>query len=212
VALIFPDMLVDVAAQCQSTLAPHGEADWSRRAGTIEWSCRSTLAHVGLLAYSQQLATRAVTFKPVALTSRVDASIEELLWTVVVAAHTLAEVAKAAPASARGFHPAGLSDAEGFVAMAIDELLIHTHDIASGLDIAFVPDNTVVVNLLDRLFPWWPRDADPWDALLWANGRRALPNHANLGSTWLWHCAPLVEWDGTIRYWDTAVDRPMVTE
>lgn len=205
-------MLVDVAQQCHSTLAPHAEANWSRRAGTIEWSCRSTLAHVGLLAYSQQLATRAVTFKPVALTSGSNASIDELLWTVVVAAHTLAEVAKAAPDSARGFHPAGLSDAEGFVAMAIDELLIHTHDIAAGLGIAFEPDNTIVVNLLDRLFPWWPRDVAPWDALLWVNGRRSLPNHANPGASWLWHCAPLAECDGTIPCWDTDVDRPMVTE
>jgi DinB superfamily len=212
VTLIVPNMLVEVAQECLSTLTPLADSDWSRRAGTIEWSCRSTLAHLGLLPYSQQLALRAIDFKPVAHTTRTSASIEELLWTVEVAAHTLAEIAKAAPASARGFHPAGLSDAEGFVAMAIDELVIHTHDIASGLGVAFVPDDTLVVRLLDRLFPWWPRDAAPWDALLWANGRRALPNQADLGSTWLWHCAPLSEWDGTIPFWDVDVDRPMVSE
>jgi hypothetical protein len=205
-------MLVDVARQCLQGLASHAQADWSRRAGTIEWSCRATLAHLGVLAYSQQLAIRAVDFKPIAITSREGASIEGLLWTVEVAAHTLAEVAKAAPASARGFHPAGLSDAEGFVAMAIDELLIHTHDIATGLGFAFVPDDSTIVALLNRLFPWWPQDTTPWDALLWANGRRSLPNHANLVAAWLWHCAPLAEWDGTIPRWNPEVDRPMVTE
>jgi hypothetical protein len=210
--VIVPGMLVDAARQCILTLAPHVEADWSRNAGTIEWSCRTTLAHLGLLAYSQQLAIRADHFKPVAITTRESASIDDLLWTVEVAAHTLAEVAKAAPESARGFHPAGFSDAEGFVAMAIDELFIHTSDIATGLGITFVPDDTVAVALLNRLFPWWPRDTPPWDALLWANGRSALPDHANFGEAWLWHCAPLSEWDGTIPRWDSAVDRPMVTE
>jgi hypothetical protein len=212
VALIVPNLLVDVAHHCLSMFEPYAEADWSRRAGTIEWSCRSTLEHLGLLAYSQQLALRAEAFTPVALTIRSGASIEALMWTVEVGAHTLAEVAKAAPTHARGFHPAGLSDAEGFVAMAIDELLIHTYDIATGLEIAFVPDPTAVLHVLNRLFPWWPRDAAPWDALLWANGRQALPDEANLGSAWLWHCAPLSEWDGTIPRWDTDVDRPMVTE
>jgi hypothetical protein len=152
--LIVPNLLVDVAQHCLSMFEPYAEADWSRRAGTIEWS--STLEHLGLLAYSQQLALRAEAFTPVALTIRSGASIEALMWTVEVGAHTLAEVAKAAPTHARGFHPAGLSDAEGFVAMAIDELLIHTYDIATGLEIAFVPDPTAVLHALNRLFPWWP--------------------------------------------------------
>lgn len=210
--LIVPELLVDIVQQCLQALSPHAAEDWSRRAGTIEWSCHTTLAHLGVLPYSQQLAIRAVDFKPIAIKSREGASIDELLWTVEVSAHTLAEVAKAAPAPARGFHPAGLSDAEGFVAMAIDELLIHTHDIAAGLDFTFVPDDAAVVALLNRLFPWWPRDHAPWDALLWANGRSALRDHADLGAAWLWHCAPLAEWDGTIPRWDPQVDRPMVTE
>jgi hypothetical protein len=92
--------------------------------------------------------------------------------------------------------------ASGFLAMGMDELLVHTHDIASALGAAFEPAPPVATLVLDRLFPWWPREAEPWQALLRANGRIALPGHAQLGEEWLWHCAPLVDWDGSIPRWD----------
>ena len=44
-------------------------------------------------------------------------------------------------------------------------------------------------------FPWAPADADPWAALLWANGRIDLPGQQRQVD-WRWHCAPLEEWDG----------------
>ena len=46
--------------------------------------------------------------------------------------------------------------------------------------------------------PWAPADVDPWDGLLWANGRRPLDDLPP-ERDWLWQCAPLDEWDGTIR-------------
>jgi hypothetical protein len=48
---------------------------------------------------------------------------------------------------------------------------------------------------LERLFPWAPPDADPWPALLWANGRIDLPGQQRQVDR-RWHCAPLEEWDG----------------
>ena len=85
--------------------------------------------------------------------------------------------------------------------MGMDELLVHTHDITSGLGSAIEPDEAAARSVLDRLFPWWPRHADPSSALLWANGRIALPGHDRLGAEWLWHSAPVEEWDGTIPRW-----------
>ena len=43
--------------------------------------------------------------------------------------------------------------------------------------------------------PFGPADADPWAALLWANGRIDLPGQQRQVD-WRWHCAPLEEWDG----------------
>jgi hypothetical protein len=55
------------------------------------------------------------------------------------------------------------------------------------------------VRVVRRLFPWAPTDVDPWQALRWACGRTALPDRPRLGPDWWVHCAPLAEWDGTIK-------------
>ena len=101
-----------------------------------------------------------------------------------------------------------IADPAGFVAMGMDELLMHTHDIASGLGAEFEPPDHLIRAVLDRLFPWWPRQSELLPALLWANGRGALPGQDVLGAAWLWHCAPLEYWDGTIPRWDPIANRP----
>ena len=47
-------------AEMVQVLTPHETADWRRSAGTLEWSCWHTAAHVAhdLLAYAGQLAAR----------------------------------------------------------------------------------------------------------------------------------------------------------
>jgi hypothetical protein len=61
---------------------------------------------------------------------------------------------------------------------------------------------TVLARVTDASPPgargWHPfglADADPWAALLWANGRIDLPGQQRQVD-WRWHCAPLEEWDG----------------
>jgi hypothetical protein len=197
-----PDQLVDVSEDCVAVLAGHVGADWEQRAGEIDWSCRHTLEHLACLAFAQQLTMRATAFRPAALSVLPTASIEDLLWTVRVANHVLADVARAAPAEARAFHPAGMADASGWVAMGIDELLVHTYDICCGLEIEFDVPPAACETVLDRLFPWWPRASEPWPALLWANGRRSRGDLPNPRAGWLWYCAPLDEWDGVVPRWD----------
>jgi len=203
-----PDDLIATARSCHEATAPLADRDWSTRAGDLEWSCRETLAHLCGLAYAPVLATRAKDFRPLALAVVPEAPVDDLLWTMRTMAAVLAEVARAAPPSARAFHPAGPADATGFVAMGSAELLAHTHDITAGLGEPFEPDHDTAVAVLDRLFPWWPRDTRPVPALLWANGRIALPDHDRLGEEWLWHSAPLEEWDGSMPRWDPVAKRP----
>lgn len=92
--------------------------------------------------------------------------------------------------------------------MAIDEALLHTADIAEGFGDVFQPPDDLIRPVLDRLFPWRPAKQPPWPSLLWANGRRALPRHPNPGGAWLWHGAPLEEWDGAAPIWDVEAGRP----
>jgi hypothetical protein len=204
-----PDDLRAVADVCAAALGSAAGAGWEARAEPTEWTCRDTLVHLCGLAYAPQLATRADGFRPLALQVAPGAPIGQLVETMEAMASILAEVARAAPPTARAFHTAGMADPSGWVAMGMDELLVHTHDITAALGVEFVIDPRHARVVLGRLFPWAPEDADPLQALLWANGRGHLPGHPSLGESWLWHCAPLSEWDGTVPRWDAVSKRPV---
>lgn len=108
-----PDDLVRAIDQCRRTLEPGVDADWSARAGGIEWTCHQTLEHLCGLSYATQLATLAKTFRPLALRVAPAAPTPQLLDTMHTMALVLAEVARAATPTARAFHPAGMATAPG---------------------------------------------------------------------------------------------------
>ena len=199
--LLMPDDVIAAAGVCREALAAGVEADWSVPAGDLTWDCRRTLDHIAdaLAFYAAHLATRATQRLPAVRSGDPTRSPAELLTIVGATAAILAEVARGAPADARGYHGAGMADAEGFVAMGCEEILIHTDDIARGLGLALRPPAGLTERVLRRLFPWAPMDGDAWAALRWASGRTALPDRARLGPDWYWHCAPLAEWDGSVR-------------
>jgi ubiquinone/menaquinone biosynthesis C-methylase UbiE len=196
-----PDDLRTAATACQAALTPALQDNWSVRAGDLEWDCVRTLNHVNdaLFNYNRNLGGRSTRRLAVFREQYPYAPLEELLNLTAALAAALAEIAKAAPPEARGFHVFGRADASGFIAMGCTETLIHTYDIAQGLQRAFTPPDELCARLARRLFPWAPTDVDGWSALRWACGRIALPGHPRLGPDWGWHCAPLEEWDGTIK-------------
>ena len=103
-----------------------------------------------------------------------------LASTLCDAATVLAEAARATPSEARAYHPAGMADAAGFVAMDTNELLVHTNDILDGID----PGSHLRAPRRSRPRPTLPvvaPEAPPGEALAWANGRAALPGHDNPG-------------------------------
>lgn len=193
-----PDDLRRVARLCAATLESFGDRDWSLPAFELEWSAQYALTHVtrALLSYSTRLAIGAMhripmPWDPDSVALELDPSSLE------GAAAVLTAVVEAAPEGRRAYHVMGIADITGSLAMGCDEMLIHTDDIARGFDAVFTPPPDIARRVLVRLFPWAPADADPWDALRWANGRVALPGHQRLAPNWGWHCAPLSEWDGT---------------
>lgn len=207
---ITPDDLAVMAGLCRDALLVRRDDDWDRPAANVEWTCRQTLEHVCLMgvAYGLRLAARTTGDRDYAPVALGDATIVELIDTMHDSALLLAEVARAAPRTARAHHTAGMADPEGWLAMAIDETLIHTGDISEGFGDRFQPPDLLSRAVLDRLFPWWPSDQPPWPALQWANGRGALVSHPDPGASWLWHCAPLDEWSGIVPTWDVAAGRP----
>jgi hypothetical protein len=195
-----PHDVIVAAGAVDTVLRPHLALDWEVLAGPLAWSCRRTLDHIvdALLLYAQQLATRATAPRPFIRDGDSTRSVGDLLSAVNGAAHIFDEVVAGAHPETRAFHPSGMADADGFAAMGVDELLIHTDDIAAGLGVRFTPPTDLATRLLARLFPWAPSGEDAWSFLRWANGRIALPGHAQLNEDWYWHSAPIDEWDGEI--------------
>ncbi len=193
------------ARVCAQALTPAVDRDWRVRAGDLEWDAYATLDHVidALGFYAAHLAARATSHLPfetcslVSGRARVPAA--SLLAALEALAAVLADVVSVAPPTARAYHPWGLADPVGFVAMGCDEMLIHTDDVARGFGLAVHPPEDLCRRVVARLFPWAPAAEDAWPVLRWANGRTALAGQARLGPDWAWQCAPLAEWDGTIK-------------
>jgi uncharacterized protein (TIGR03083 family) len=190
-------MLRWCAEECSSFLDPSAQADWSTPIPDMSWKIAEAVAHMGqpLLWYSSDFAAGPSELSSVEMQVDPNTDPVELIRTVRTSSRVLAGVVETLEPGARGWHPAGLADASGFVGMACDELLVHTADAARGLHREFTPPPELAEATLRRLFPWAPTDADPWPGLSWANGRTELPGHGRL-SKWRWHCAPLSEWDG----------------
>lgn len=184
---------------CAALLGPAVDAEWQLQVPGLDWSVATTVAHAAgtVLWYALDVwsgpgddAAFDVTVKPAA-------SNAALLLSLHNAGRICAASIDAAPPGTRGFHPHGSPDLSGFAAMACDELLVHTDDAARSLGLRFAPDAALARRVLGRLFPWHDAGTDPWQTLLWANGRRGLPGRA-AQQEWRWHCAPLAEWDGSI--------------
>lgn len=177
------------------------DADMAKPAGALKWTCGKTLAHIGDAVgwYAANLArrsTRAAGY-PDTPTSMPVADLVDILRS---AAAVLGAVVRGADLSDRAWHSFGIADRSGFAAMGCDEILVHGYDLAQGLGFDFSPPPQAVERTVRRIFPWAPGsdEADPWDALLWANGRIPLGDRPP-ETKWLWHCAPLADWNGEIR-------------
>jgi uncharacterized protein (TIGR03083 family) len=189
--------VVGAAGECRAFLGGVVDRDWTRPVPGLEWTVVETVAHIGegLLWYATDFAAGPRELSTMELRVRPETAPADLVATLGSFSTVLARVIDAAAPGARGWHPYGLADASGFAAMACDELLVHTGDAARGLGLAFTPPAELSRATLQRLFPWAPGDADPWRALLWANGRVDLPGRERQ-TGWRWHCAPPAEWDG----------------
>lgn len=193
-----PRHVIEAAHVAQRTIANAADRDWTAKAGRLDWDCRATLDHMvnAPLFHGTNLAMRSTQRLSSPRAGNPSASIADLIAAVEHSATILARIAEATPASERGFHPGGIADAQGFVALSSNELLLHTQDLAEGLDLSFEPPRELAELVVRRLFPWAPADADPWAALLWATARGSLPGRPDTGPDWQSHPAPLSEWDG----------------
>ncbi|MEV6305480.1 hypothetical protein AB0M02_39120 [Actinoplanes sp. NPDC051861] len=167
-----------------ATLTPVAAAPgWEGDAGGLAWSCKETLAHIAhdLFAYAGQLTTSAEdAYLPVDLVARPEATPAQLIGITAGCADLLATVLRTTDSTARAWHW-GPTDPSGFAALGVNEILLHTWDIATGLGVGFTMPAPLCAAVLARLFPNSP-GGDPAEALLWCTGRIALPHRPRLES------------------------------
>ncbi|WP_404868058.1 hypothetical protein ACI1MP_07155 [Kitasatospora griseola] len=190
-----------------ATLTEALDADWRAPAGGLEWDCWETLEHTadGLLAYATQLAPARLPldgYVPLrwqrdrpegpASVVFVDRAVGAagLLQTLDAGGGLLAAMVRTAAPQARAFHAYGVTDPEGFAAMGVVEILVHTHDAATGLGLPWDPPADLCDRALARLFPEAPTNTDRWPTLLWSTGRTELPTHGRRTFE-RWHSEPL---------------------
>jgi hypothetical protein len=166
-------------AEMLRVLGPHVDRDWQVPAGSLEWNCWQTAAHVAhdLLAYAGQVAGRpGDAYLPFDLAVRPGTAPRDVLRVVEACGRLLSTAIAAAGPDTRGWHW-GATDPAGFAALGVNEVLLHTYDITSGLAVTWRPPTSLCAAVLGRLFP----DAlagEPVEALLWCTGRGELPGRA----------------------------------
>lgn len=190
-----------------STLGSALAADWCVAAGELDWDCWETLEHTAdaLFSYAGQLAPsqppldgyvplRWQRDRPEGPPNVVfvDRAVGPagLLQVLETGGGLLSAMVRTTSPQVRAFHAYGVSDPEGFAAMGVVETLVHTHDVATGLALPWLPPADLCGRALARLFPEAPATTERWPTLLWATGRAALPAHPRRVFD-RWHSEPL---------------------
>lgn len=156
--------------------------DWDARAGTLEWSCRQTADHAvdTLVAPAFFLASRKTDAYPDGGWSPgVEAAPEAFVDGVEMGARILGAVVSAAPPDARAIifrRPVTVSPPADFAPRGALELVLHAHDVCSGLGVEFEPPRPACEKLRQHVqsWPFWKPDfwppltmtGDPWHDLL----------------------------------------------
>lgn len=179
-------------ASCVALLRTAADRDWTaQRAGRLEWDCHATAFHIAedLIAYAANLAGRAQNdYVPFDITLDEGTDNEGLLHVIETTGALLTATVRTTPREVRAFHPYPFRSAnrEGFAAMGVAEVLLHTHDIAEGLGLVYEPPAELPKFVLTTIFPHVQRESDDhWGTLLWATGRGDLPGRAPV-TEWRW--------------------------
>jgi len=186
------DLVCAATDEMRRALTGAASADWTARAGDLAWTCLDTGAHVAddLFSYASQVLAQPVDgYLPIEARLEKRAAPDTLLQCVVMCGQMLRLAVKDTPMTARAWHPYGTADPDGFAAMGVVEVLVHTYDISQGLGVSWRPPPALCAPALARLFP----DASggpATDVLLWGTGRSALGGRPRL---------PQWRWDSSVR-------------
>jgi hypothetical protein len=160
------------------------DRDWSVPAGTLEWSCFDTADHTVdcVFSYALFLASRRQASYPnfTELHALPGASPADLVEGLRAVCTMLTAVVTIAEPGARAIiwirNGGATAPAADFAARGGHELILHAHDVCTGLGMPFDPPRDLCQRLWDhtRDWPMGPpvgTTADPWSDLLQRSGR-----------------------------------------
>lgn len=165
------------------------DRDWSVPAGTLEWSCLTTADHAVDCVYAPAffLASRRTDGYPEAggnLTLGPDATPARLVESLAIATRILAAVVRDSPADDGAVifrrPEVVIARPEDFAPRGALELILHAHDVCTGLGVPFEPPADLARRLREHTRPWpmwtlaWTglrHTDDPWGDLLASSGR-----------------------------------------
>jgi hypothetical protein len=176
----FADLSVLVLDAWQSAVT----RDWSAPAGTLEWSCWTTADHTVdcVFSYAFFLASRRRDSYPPfgELHAQPDATPNDLIDGLRAATTLLSAVIAAADPDVEaviGLWPYALNGRPAdFAARGALEMILHAHDVCTGLGVVFDPPRELCLRLRDTAQAWpgqaqLPPTDDPWSDLLERSGR-----------------------------------------
>ncbi len=157
------------------------DADWSTRAGVLEWSCWQTVDHMVdcLFSYAMQIGARAQSgYLPFEeLHAKLEATPLDLVSGLRSVTALLVAVVRDSPGTVTasdGVLELGLAE---WCARAAYELVLHTHDVVSGLGRDLDPPMELCRVIMESDALWMLNSehakggSDPWAALLLGSGR-----------------------------------------
>ncbi|MDT9697097.1 GNAT family N-acetyltransferase [Streptomyces sp. P17] len=181
----------EAVAGSVALLRTAAEKDWDTvKAARSQWSCWEAAIHIAydLIVYASRLAGRGSSAHvPLRIHPDDTAGNEGLLQAIETTGTLLTATIRTTPRHLRAHHPCPFHTAnpEGFAALGVGEVLLHTYDIAEALGLAYEPPAELAEFALTRLLPQVQPGPTPWSTLLWATGRGDLPDRPPVTS-WHW--------------------------
>ncbi|WP_418953355.1 GNAT family N-acetyltransferase [Streptomyces cinnabarinus] len=185
------ERVAEAVAGSVALLRTATDRDWDAvKAARSQWSCREAAIHIAydLVIYASRLASRGSTSHvPLRIAPDESAGNEGILQIIETTGTLLTATVNTTPRHIRAHHPCPFTTAnpEGFAALGVGEVLLHTYDIAEALGLRYEPPAELAEFALTRLLPHVQPGPTPWSTLLWATGRGDLPGRAPV-TAWHW--------------------------
>jgi hypothetical protein len=187
--LPWSDVLDVAVSECVGVILDGTDADWSSKAGRLDWDCRATVLHLAsdFVGYAGQLtAPRQSGYVPFDVVLDGDPNAVGLAEVIRATGGVLSSVGRTTSPETLSWHPYGMAGPADFCAMGTVEALVHTHDLSQGLNVTWEPPGWLVGRVLGHLFDLDQAGAGHWSDLLAATGRIPDANQVFVTS-WRWH-------------------------